>query len=73
MAFAVPHKTLGEDIHAALVLKSAVAEGELREYCSKLLAEFKVPRMFHILEEIPRGATGKPQRITMAKQLGITE
>jgi oxalate---CoA ligase len=73
MAFAVPHKTLGEDIHAALVLKTPVAESELREYCSKLLAEFKVPRAFHILDEIPRGATGKPQRITMAKQLGITE
>ena len=39
----------------------------------ELLAEFKVPRAFHILDEIPRGATGKPQRITMAKQLGITE
>jgi acyl-CoA synthetase (AMP-forming)/AMP-acid ligase II len=73
MAFAVPHKTLGEDIHAAVVLKGQVSERELRDHCAALLADFKVPRKFHILEQIPRGATGKPQRITMAKQLGITE
>lgn len=71
LAFAVPHKTLGEDIHAALVLKQPVSEAELRAYCSSLLAEFKVPRKFHMLEALPRGATGKLQRITMAKQLGI--
>jgi acyl-CoA synthetase (AMP-forming)/AMP-acid ligase II len=73
LAFAVPHKTLGEDIHAALVLKAPATEQELREHCAALLADFKVPRKFHILEQLPRGATGKPQRISMAKQLGITE
>jgi acyl-CoA synthetase (AMP-forming)/AMP-acid ligase II len=72
LAFAVPHKSLGEDIHAAVVLKSPASERELREHCAALLADFKVPRVFHILEQLPRGATGKPQRITMAKQLGIT-
>jgi acyl-CoA synthetase (AMP-forming)/AMP-acid ligase II len=73
MAFAVPHKTLGEDIHAALVLKAPATEQELREHCAALLADFKVPRKFHIIEQLPRGATGKPQRISMANQLGITE
>jgi acyl-CoA synthetase (AMP-forming)/AMP-acid ligase II len=73
MAFAVPHKSLGEDIHAAVVLKDPVAESELRSYCTGLLAEFKVPRKFHILQEIPRGATGKLQRINMAQLLKIKE
>ena len=73
LAFAVPHKTLGEDIHAAVVLKAPASESELREHCAARLAEFKVPRVFHILEEIPRGATGKPQRISLAKALGIAE
>ncbi len=73
MAFAVPHKTLGEDIHAAIVLKAPATEQELREHCAALLADFKVPRKFHFLDQLPRGATGKPQRITMAQQLGITE
>jgi acyl-CoA synthetase (AMP-forming)/AMP-acid ligase II len=71
LAFAVPHKTLGEDIHAAVVLKAPATEADLREYCAARLAEFKVPRQFHMLDEIPRGATGKPQRINLAQQLGI--
>jgi len=72
LAFAVPHKTLGEEVHAAVVLKAPVGEGELREHCAARLAEFKVPRVFHILDEIPRGATGKPQRISLAKALGLS-
>jgi oxalate---CoA ligase len=71
LAFAVPHKTLGEDIHAAVVLKAPTSASELREHCAARLAEFKVPRVFHILDEIPRGATGKPQRISLAQALGI--
>lgn len=73
IAFAVPHKMLGEEIHAALVVKdTSVTEQELKAHCSTLLAEFKVPRQFHILEELPRGATGKLQRLNMAKLLHLT-
>ncbi|NNJ10367.1 AMP-binding protein [Chloroflexales bacterium ZM16-3] len=71
LSFAVPHKTLGEDIHAAVVLRAEASEKELREHCARSLADFKVPRQIHILEALPRGATGKLQRITMAKTLGI--
>jgi acyl-coenzyme A synthetase/AMP-(fatty) acid ligase len=49
-----------------------VTEKELRDYSAGLLAEFKVPRKFHIVKEIPRGATGKLQRINMAQLLNIT-
>lgn len=73
LAFAVPHPTLGEDVHAAVVLNTPVSEKELREHCTRSLADFKVPRQIHVLESLPRGATGKLQRITMAKTLGITE
>lgn len=74
IAFAVPHKSLGEDIEAALVLKDAsVTEKELQDHCAASLAEFKVPRRFHILDELPRGATGKLQRLKMAELLGRTE
>jgi acyl-CoA synthetase (AMP-forming)/AMP-acid ligase II len=72
VAFAAPHPTLGEDVHAAVVLKGEATERELRAYCGEYLAEFKVPRRFHVLEAIPRGATGKLQRINMAKLLNIT-
>ncbi|WP_019500419.1 acyl--CoA ligase [Pseudanabaena sp. PCC 6802] len=74
IAFAVPHKMLGEDIHAAIVVTDkSITEQELKAYCSASLAEFKVPRQFHILDELPRGATGKLQRLNMAKLLNLTE
>jgi acyl-CoA synthetase (AMP-forming)/AMP-acid ligase II len=74
IAFAVPHKMLGEDIHAAVVLKDdrTASEKELRDYCAEHLAEFKIPRQFHLLTEIPRGATGKLQRLKMAELLNLS-
>lgn len=72
IAFAVPHKMLGEEIHAAIVVKDkSVTEQELKAHCSASLAEFKVPRQFHILDELPRGATGKLPRLNMAKLLNL--
>ncbi len=73
LAFAVPHPTLGEEVHAAVVLRAACGERELREYCAQSLADYKVPRRIHILDALPRGATGKLQRIGMAKTLGLME
>ena len=72
LTFAAPHKILGEDVHAAVVLKEAIEEKELKQYCSQYLADFKVPCKFHFLEALPRGATGKPQRLKIAELLGIT-
>lgn len=71
LAFAVPHPSLGEEVHAAVVLRESASERELRDHCAASLAEFKVPRVIHILEELPRGATGKLQRIAMARLLGV--
>ena len=72
LTFAAPHKTLGEDVHAAVVLKETIDEKQLKQYCLQYLADFKVPRKFHFLEALPRGATGKPQRLKIAESLGIT-
>lgn len=73
LAFAVPHATLGEEVHAAVVLRPdmSATEAELREHCAATLADFKVPRRIHMLDALPRGATGKLQRITMAKTLDL--
>jgi acyl-CoA synthetase (AMP-forming)/AMP-acid ligase II len=71
LAFAVPHKSLGEDIHAAVVLTGEVTEKELKAHCAQALADFKVPDRIHVLKELPRGATGKLQRLSMAKLLNI--
>ena len=73
VTFAMPHKSLGEDVAAAVVLResSEATEGEIRSFASERLAGFKVPRKILFLEEIPKGATGKLQRIGLAEKLGI--
>jgi len=63
----------GEDVAAAVVLCEGVeaTERELRDFVSQRLADFKVPRKMLFLEEIPKGATGKLQRIGLAEKLGL--
>ncbi len=73
LAFAVRHPQLGEDVAAAVVLRAGahVAERELREFVATRVAYFKVPRRVLFLKEIPKGPTGKLQRIGLADRLGI--
>ncbi len=73
VAFAIPHDKLGEDVGAAVVLHTGeqVSERELRDHISQHLAPFKVPKTIVFVEEIPKGATGKVQRIGLAAQLEI--
>ena len=74
-SFAVPHKTLGEDIAAAVVLRKqgAATELELQQFVASRLADFKIPRQIIIVEAIPKTATGKIQRIGMAEKLGLVD
>ena len=74
LTFAMPHQKLGEDVAAAIVLAPGAAadEAELRGFCAERLAAFKVPRKIIFLGEIPKGPTGKLQRIGLAARLGIT-
>jgi len=73
VTFALPHKMLGQDVAAAVVLRQGVSadDKELRAFASTRLAPFKVPCKILILPEIPVGATGKVQRIGLAKKLGL--
>jgi acyl-CoA synthetase (AMP-forming)/AMP-acid ligase II len=71
LAFAVPHPTLGEDLAAAVVLRAGLSleEQELRQHAFSALAPHEVPSRILFLQELPRGATGKLQRIGLAEQL----
>jgi acyl-CoA synthetase (AMP-forming)/AMP-acid ligase II len=73
VTFAVPHPKLGEDVAAAVVLKpgATVTERELQKFVGGRLADMKVPRRIVFLDEIPKGATGKLQRIGLAAKLGL--
>jgi hypothetical protein len=45
---------------------------DLREHAARRLADFKVPRRIVFLDELPKGPTGKPQRIGLAERLGLS-
>jgi acyl-CoA synthetase (AMP-forming)/AMP-acid ligase II len=73
VTFAYPHDKLGEEVGAAVVLKEGATadDKEIREFVAGRLADFKVPRKVLIVDEIPKGATGKLQRIGLHEKLGL--
>jgi acyl-CoA synthetase (AMP-forming)/AMP-acid ligase II len=66
VCFGVPHATWGEEVAAAVVLKNPANEPDLLAFCKEHLADFKRPKKIHIVETIPRTATGKIQRKAVA-------
>jgi long-chain acyl-CoA synthetase len=60
----IPHDSLGEDVGAAVALKkdATVDPDELREYVKARVAAYKYPRRVWLVEELPKGATGKVQK-----------
>ena len=73
VTFAIPHKSLGEEVAAAIVLHENMnaTESDIRSYAAERLAAFKVPHKIVFIDEIPKGPTGKLQRIGLAAMLGI--
>ena len=75
VTFAMPSRTFGEDVAAAVVVaEGATIDAEaLRGFVAGRLAPFKVPRKIMFLKDIPKGATGKLQRVGLAKRLGVED
>ena len=85
VTFAMPHPKLGEEVAAAVVLRDkassqtdeagsqtdAQVAADIRSFAASRLAGFKVPRKVVVLDEIPKGPTGKLRRIGLAEQLGL--
>ena len=73
VSFAIKHAKLGEDIGLAVVLNSKMecSSSELKDFAKNKLAQYKIPKTILFLKEIPLGATGKIQRIGLAKKLGL--
>ena len=73
VTFAIKHDKLGEDVACCIVLKPDQDAGarDIRDHAARALADFKVPRTVMFVDEIPKGATGKLQRIGLAEKLGL--
>jgi acyl-CoA synthetase (AMP-forming)/AMP-acid ligase II len=73
VTFAIPHDKLGEEVAVAIVRRDGAAldEREVQAFARRRLADFKVPRRVVFVDELPKGATGKVQRIGLAERLGL--
>jgi acyl-CoA synthetase (AMP-forming)/AMP-acid ligase II len=73
VCFGMPHPKLGEEVAAAVVLREGqtATERDLQAFVAGRAAEFKVPKTILVMDEIPKGATGKLQRIGLAAKLGL--
>jgi acyl-CoA synthetase (AMP-forming)/AMP-acid ligase II len=68
----VPDADLGEEVAAALVLRPRAPEGvvaELERLCSEQLALYKRPRLWYLLDSLPRTASGKVLKGELREQL----
>jgi acyl-coenzyme A synthetase/AMP-(fatty) acid ligase len=57
---------------ACVVLKpdSTATEEELRNHCLEHLGKFKTPKVINIMEDLPKGPSGKIQRLKLPELVG---
>jgi acyl-CoA synthetase (AMP-forming)/AMP-acid ligase II len=70
-AFGVPDTILGEAVHAAVVQNGALDETDILDHCREKLPRFMVPVKIHIVTELPHGPSGKINRNSLPKALGL--
>jgi long-chain acyl-CoA synthetase len=65
-----PHPTWGEAVTAVCVLREgeAMKPDELIRYCKGKIAGYKVPKVVHIVPELPRNAAGKVLKNELRQQ-----
>lgn len=66
-AVGIPDDTYGEEILACVTLQpgSNITEQELLDHCLEVLGKFKTPKIIKIMDELPKGPSGKIQRLKL--------
>ncbi len=66
-AVGIPDRHYGQEIAACVVRRSGAAcgEDELRAFCAEHLGRYKTPKAIHFVAELPRGPSGKVQRMKL--------
>ncbi|KAK9448748.1 uncharacterized protein V1518DRAFT_300890 [Limtongia smithiae] len=70
VSFAVPDDLYGQEVHAAIVIKpnAKLTESEIKEFISRKVAKFKVPKKVYFTDIMPKTATGKIQRKNISEK-----
>jgi len=66
-AVGIPDANYGQDILAGIVLKPGVVcdEETLRQHCVRILGRYKTPKIFRFVDDLPKGPSGKVQRLKL--------
>lgn len=69
-AAGIPDPHYGQEIMACVVLKPGhqCSEAELRKFCLPALGKYKTPKIIRFLSELPKGPSGKVQRLKLLEQ-----
>ncbi len=70
----IPHPELGEEVAAAVTLRpgSGATEEDVREFVRSRVAAYKYPRVVWLMDELPKGPTGKILRREVRTQSAAT-
>ncbi|CAJ1442054.1 unnamed protein product [Effrenium voratum] len=76
IAFSCPHVQLGETVGLAAVLRegekiTGTRLEELRSFAAEKMSEKWLPQTILFMKDIPKGSTGKPARIGLAKRMNL--
>lgn len=68
-AVGIPDKHYGQEIMACVILREGqhVEPEALRAFCVETLGRYKTPKEIHLVSELPRGPSGKVQRLKLAQ------
>ena len=72
-AVGIPDEQYGEEIMCCVVLKPGftATEEELRDHCLKHLGEFKTPKVIKLMDDLPKGPSGKIQRLWLRENVKL--
>src|SRR5438067_10518828 len=67
----IPDNEYGQEILACVVVKhdQQLTETELRAHCERELGRYKTPKLIRFVDELPKGPSGKVQRLRLARLL----
>ena len=73
-AVGVPDKHYGQEIMACVILRAGhtCTEEELRAFCAEHLGKFRTPRSIRFVAELPRGPSGKVQRLKLVELAAVS-